>query len=412
MNGSELSASLVWMIVAIAMIFMMQAGFSCLEAGLVRAKNTVNVIMKNFIDVALVTLPFWAVGYGLMWGANPSGWLGTSDFFVSGTDNAYLVNMLFQLMFCATSSTIVSGAIAERIRYGAFVAVATVISVLTYPIFGSWAWGGTAESPGWLRGLGFIDVAGGTVVHIVGGACALAGVIVLGARRGRFSSQGIARVIPGHNLPVFSIGVFLLWFGWFGFNGASAMVDFPERVGLALLNTHLGACAGVAGAMLFVTLRGRKVAMATAMNGALGGLVSVTAGCAHLAPPLAIFTALVAGVLVTVATTWLERLRLDDAVGAVPVHLCCGIWGTVAVGLFQTNQMFDLRQIGVQLLGAAVAFIWAFATAWLAFKTVGKFMLLRVPSISEQRGLDISEHGEIGYAEFQDSLADPSQERG
>lgn len=395
-------AQAVWLVICAAFIFFMQAGFAMLESGMVRSKNTVNVLMKNYVDLGFGSLAFWMIGYGLMFGANPSGWFGTDRFFFQGVDDSEFIQLLVQIMFAATSATIVSGALAERIRYWSYVVSAVVVSTLIYATYGSWAWGGTAESPGWLRKLGFVDVAGSSVVHSVGGWCALAGVIVLGSRLGRYSAAGKPRSIPGHNLPLVALGGLILWMGWFAFNGSSVALD--EGIGRAVLNTHLAGCSGLASAVLLMAVLRKPILMTTTINGALGGMVAICAGCSRYEPQYAIIVGLVAGLLVVLGMDALDQLRLDDAVGAVAVHGVCGAWGTVCVGLFGSDRLFDFGQVGVQLIGVVAAFIWAFPTAWLLFFCLDKVMGLRATTTHEQRGLDFTEHKEIGYPEFQDIL--------
>jgi Amt family ammonium transporter len=395
---SETMVHSVWIATCAGLVLMMQPGFALLESGFCRAKNAVNVIMKNFTDCAIASLAYWAVGFGLMFGTSWSGVIGTSDFFPSG-DGASLVNVLYQTFFAATAATIISGAVAERIRFMPYLVGSGIMVCVIYPVFGAWIWGGTADNPGWLRGMGFLDTAGGTAVHMIGGFTALAAIVVLGPRFGRFSRTGEVREIPGHNLPLAALGAFLLWVGWLGFNGGAVDPDFKD-LGLIVLNTHLGAAAGVVGAMLALGVNRRPLLMSAVINGALGGLVSITAGAKYIDPGFAVLTGLIGGMVVVVGPAVLQRMKIDDVVDAVSVHGFCGLWGTLAVGLFMRGNLFDLQQIGVQALGAAVAGVWAFTIGWLMYKLLDVTMGLRASTEHEQRGLDYTEHYEIGYGEF------------
>ena len=391
--------SIVWISICAALVLFMQPGFALLESGLARAKNSVNVIMKNFSDVAFGAIGFWALGYGLMFGKNSTGWLGLDSFMPDFNDPAATVDLVYQTMFAATAATIVSGAVAERIRYIPYILGAIFITMLIYPVYGSWAWGGSGDDIGWLQEFGFIDAAGATVVHSVGGWCALGAVLVLGPRLGRFSRKGEAREIPGHNLPMFALGGFILWFGWFGFNGSSAQKDFSD-LGLILLNTNLSAAAGVVGALLVMHLSRRPILMTNTINGALGGLVGITAGCNVIDPAFAIITGLIAGCLVVVSLHFLTEARIDDVVGAIPVHGVCGAWGTLAVGFFYSGDLFSFDRILTQFIGVLAAFVWAVPASWCVFKCIDLVWGLRVSSLHEQRGLDFAEHFEIGYNDF------------
>lgn len=399
----EAPADIAWVVCAGALVFFMQAGFALLEGGSARAKNSVNVIMKNYADMAFGVLAYWAIGFGLMFGSSWLGYLGVSHFFPTLDTASDAVFFFFQIMFAATAATIVSGAVAERMRYAPYVIGSMIITGLIYPVFGAWAWGSYVEGQGWLRELGFVDFAGSTVVHSIGGWSALAAIIVLGPRLGRFGADGTPRSIPGHNLALVALGGFILWLGWFGFNGGS-MLAATRDVGIINVNTHLAGCMGFAGASLMQRLLGRPVLMSAAVNGGIGGLVAITAGCASMTPPFALLTGLVGGVLSVLGVQLLERLRLDDVVGAVSVHGFCGAWGTLAAGLFFKGELFDPGRIVIQLLGMAVAFLWAFPVALLTYWLIDRLIGLRAPSLHEQRGLDFTEHYEVGYPEFQREL--------
>ncbi|MDP3088459.1 MAG: ammonium transporter [Methylotenera sp.] len=390
----------IWVAIAGALVFLMQAGFALLETGMVRAKNAINVMMKNYMDLCVGTLLFWLVGYGLMFGNNPSGLYGTSLFGLYSAPNWDYTLIFFQIMFAATAATIVSGAMAERTNYLAYLIGTCGITAIIYPIFGNWAW----NDYGWLKQMGFIDFAGSTVVHSVGGWCALAGILLLGPRLGRFSEKGEVRAIPGHNLSFIAIGGFLLWFGWFGFNGGSTLAA-GTNVGHILLNTHMAGAAGAVGAALMSKVTGQRALMTNTVNGSIAGLVAITAGCATMQVPYAILTGAIGGGLGVLGIILLEKLRLDDVVGAVSVHGICGAWGTLAAGLFLTGNMFNLHQITVQLIGIGAAFIWVFSTAFIMYFLISLVVDLRVSAMHEQRGLDITEHGEIGYPEFSSDAA-------
>ncbi len=392
--SQTISSEMIWVAISIALVFFMQAGFALLECGASRAKNAINVIMKNYTDICFGSIFFWAFGYGLMFGESQAGFIGWSHFIPDSLSNRETINLVFQLMFAATAATIVSGAVAERIRFTAYLLCAMVITTLIYPVFGHWAWG----QNGWLGQLGFIDFAGATVVHSVGGWCALAAVMVLGPRLGRFSRAGETRHIPGHNLPLIALGGFILWFGWFGFNGGS--VTNLDNLGSVLLNTHLGACAGAMGAVTFLTLSGKPIMMTTTVNATIGGLVSVTAGADNMVAGMAIITGLISGIILVKGTALLERYKIDDVVGAIVVHGFCGAWGTVAAGLFYSGDMFSITRLSIQLLGIVIAFAWSFPAAYFSFNAIDKMIGLRASSIHEKRGLDFTEHYEVGYTEF------------
>lgn len=399
---AELKAAtdMIWVVAAGALVFFMQAGFAFLESGMARAKNTVNVIMKNYCDMCFGAVAFWLLGYGLMFGANPSGWLGTSAFAPHGMPEGEYGAIFFQMMFAATSATIVSGAIAERTRFAAYIIGSVFITGVIYPVFGAWAWGGTHGGQGWLKAMGFVDFAGSTVVHAIGGWAALAALIVVGPRLGRFGPDGEPRLIQGHNLTLVALGAFILWIGWFGFNAGSTGAA-TVSVGKIALNTHMGGAAGALGAMAILTLLRRRVLLTSTLNGSIAGLVGVTAGCHVMEPMFALLTGAVAGVLSVLAADVLDALRIDDVVGAVSVHVVGGVWGTLAAGLFHSGDLFNPARVGVQLLGCVVAFGWGFGGSLLMYWLLDKVMPLRASTLDEQRGLDFTEHHELGYPEFQ-----------
>jgi len=399
----RLSLDTVWLVTAGALVFFMQAGFALLESGMARSKNAVNVIMKNYTDVCFGALAFWLVGYGLMFGANPSGFFGTDHFLLGNAEHMDYSQLFFQAMFAATAATIASGAMAERTHYWGYIIGSVIVTAFIYAVYGSWVWGGLYGGEGWLRELGFIDFAGSSVVHAIGAWCALAGIIVIGPRLGRFSPEGEPRPIQGHNLTLVALGGFILWLAWFGFNGGSTG-HAEARIGLIVLNTHVAAASGAVGAVLALLVQRRAVLLTATVNGSLAGLVSITAGCATMEPTYAILTGLVAGMLMVAATAFMEQVRLDDVVGAVPVHGVCGAWGTVAAGLFYRDDLFNLGRIFVQLLGVAAGFLWAFPAALIMYLLIDRTVGLRADTLAEQRGLDYSEHYEVGYPEFQRDL--------
>ncbi|MFO0823882.1 MAG: ammonium transporter [Gemmataceae bacterium] len=388
----------LWVVTAAILVFFMQAGFALVESGMVRAKNAVNVIMKNYSDMCVGAIGFWAVGYGLMFGLNPSRWIGTTKFAPNTGEPFEFSLLFFQMMFAATAATIVSGALAERIRFGAYLVGSFLITTFIYPIYGSWAW----NDNGWLKQLGFVDFAGSTVVHTVGACCALAGLAALGPRTGKFAKDGTPRTIPGHSLPFVALGGFVLWLGWFGFNaGSTTAADLS--IGKIALNTHLAGCAAATTSILLCHLLGRPVLLTTVVNASLAGLVAITAGCASVTPGSALLIGIIAAPVMFIGEAFLDAFKIDDAVGAIPVHGFCGVWGTFAVGVFKESGL-DVRQMYIQLLGSAAAFFFVFPTAYIMYRMIGIWMKLRVSSIDEQRGLDFAEHGEVGYPEFQEGL--------
>lgn len=409
----QINVNIVWTCLAAFMVFFMQAGFAMVEAGFTRAKNAVNILMKNLMDFSIGTIAFFFVGFGLMFGAAAGkGTVGVSLFALSGADPAAadwtFTFLLFQTVFAGTAATIVSGAVAGRTKYTAYLAYSVFICALIYPVFGKWAWGSLllgSGGAGWLEGKGFVDFAGSTVVHSVGGWLALAGAIAIGPRLGKYGPDGRARAILGHNLTLGGLGVFILWFGWFGFNAGSTTTGTAE-IGRIALVTNLSAAAGAVTAMFAAWFLTKKPDVSMALNGALAGLVGITAGCASVSPLAALAIGAIAGPLCVVSVLFIDRrLRIDDPVGAVSVHGVCGAWGTLAVGLFQTDGGLlyggGAGLLGTQLLGVGVAFAWAFGTGLVLFYGIRAIMGLRVTADEELRGLDHSEHGMEAYAGFQ-----------
>ena len=399
-NWSDAMSDLqsIWTAVCVVLVFFMQAGFAFLEAGAARAKNAVNVMMKNYMDMCLGAIIFWAAGYGMMFGQS-EGWLGTTLFFSDSLDSKQAIHLAYQTMFAATSATIVSGAVAERIHFGAYLLFSAIVSGIIYPVFGSWVW----NEHGWLKALGFLDFAGSTAVHSVGGWCALAGIMVLGPRLGRYSKRGEAREIPGHNLTLITLGAFILWMGWFGFNGGSISDLATDNLGMVLFNTHLGGGAGALGAMIFMSLKKQPVFLSKTLNGSIAGLVGITAGVIHFSPLSSIIVGFFAGIFYCVGVDLLDRLELDDVVGAVSVHGICGIWGTLSVALFP-QAAFSLNALLIQIAGVFVCFLWSFPLAYMAFRLLDKTLGIRASTLHERRGLDYTEHYEVGYPEFQKRL--------
>ena len=397
----------VWVLICGVLVFFMQAGFALIESGSVRSKNTVNVLMKNYMDCCIGAICFWLVGFGLMFGLNTTGWIGLSHFAPNDLESWDWTMLFFQTMFAATAATIASGAMAERIHFIAYIVCTIFVSGLVYPIFGSWAWGGMFGGAGWLSELGFIDFAGSTVVHSIGGWVALAGIIVLGPRLGRFTRDGKAQHIAGHNLGLIALGGFILWLAWFGFNAGST-ISADVSIGKIALNTHLAACAGAVSYMLFALIRGKAILLTSSINASLGGLVAITAGCATMSPVGAILTGIVAGWIIALLPLLLEKMKIDDVVDAFTVHTGCGIWGTLAVGVFMENDWFNLDIVSVQAIGVAAAAVWGFGASFIMFKVLDKVLGgLRVSKQDEQRGLDYTEHAELAYPEFQkDTLVD------
>jgi Amt family ammonium transporter len=392
----------VWTLVAAFLVFFMQAGFAMVEAGFTRAKNCCNIIMKNLMDFGVGAFGFFVLGFGLMFGVSATGWFGSSsfmlaDFAVDGDPWVYAFFM-FQLVFAATAATIVSGAVAERTKFSTYLIFSALITAVIYPVFGSWAWGSLYKGSGWLEAMGFIDFAGSTVVHSVGGWAALAGAIVVGPRLGKFSKKGKARAIPGHSIPLASLGVFILFFGWFGFNAGSTTTG-DSSIGLIAVTTALAAGAGILSTSLYTWLRFGKPDVGMTLNGCLAGLVGITAGCANVSPVSSLIIGLVAGVLVTESVLFFDKIKVDDPVGAVSVHGVCGAWGTLAAGLFDVGG-FSTAIVTTQLIGIGACFAWAFGGSFILFYALKVTLGIRVSEEEELTGLDFSEHGLSAYPEF------------
>ncbi len=388
---------IAWILLCAALVMLMQAGFCCLESGFCRAKNSINVAIKNLLDFCVAAIAFWAFGFAVMFGQSWRGLVGTTWFAVDpAVGNWLLTFLLFQLVFCGTATTIVSGAVAERTRFSTYLVMSLVMSGALYPLFGHWAWGGALEgSPsGWLARMGFIDFAGSTVVHSIGGWFALAAVLIIGPRLGRFKPN--SPPISGHNIPLATCGAMLLWFGWFGFNGGSTLA-VNNKVALVLLNTNLAAAAGSIAGLLLSYFFERRAVVDHCLNGAIAGLVAITASC-HLVSPLsALAIGAIGGVVCVVGSYLLIRLRIDDAVGAIPVHAFAGAWGTLAVAIFGQATMFGSltrwEQLGVQALGVGACFALSFGAGGVILLVINSLHSLRVDRHSEQQGLNVAEHG-------------------
>jgi len=407
MEQALLTTNNVWMMICTALVFFMHLGFSFLEIGLTRQKNTVNILFKNFFVITMGLLVYALGGFNLMYPGfeeGATGFLKFAGFGIAPPENGmtaayadggytWWTDFLFQGMFAATAATIVSGAVAERIKLGSFMLFATIYVGLVYPIVGSWQWGG-----GFLSSWGFYDFAGSTLVHSVGGWAALVVIYFLGARYGKYDANGKANAIPGHNLPLASAGVLILWLGWFGFNGGSVLSADPELTSLTLVTTSLAAAAGGLGAMVFSTILYKNYDLTMFMNGVLGGLVGITAGADQMSPLDAVFIGIIGGVIVVLAIALMEKSKLDDPVGAVAVHLFSGIWGTLAVGLF--GAMAGFHQFMTQLAGVGIVGAFCVLSTLIIVLIVKAVAGLRVDKEEELRGLDISEHGMDAYADF------------
>ncbi len=402
------SVDVIWTLLGAALVYFMQAGFAMCEAGLTRAKNTGNILMKNMMDFCIGSPAFWLVGFGLMFGGSGA-FIGKLDPLIRGSYQFGSLPtwcfVIFQTVFCATSATIVSGSMAERTNFKAYCLYSAMISLIVYPISGHWIWGG-----GWLSQLGFHDFAGSTAVHMVGGVTACIGAKILGPRIGKYDRDGKPKAIPGHNLTVAALGVFILWFCWFGFNGASTTAMSTDadltKASLVYMNTNLSAAIATCTAMIFTWVRYGKPDVSMTLNGALAGLVAITAGCDQVSPVGAFFIGLFAGILLCVSVDFFDRIaKIDDPVGAISVHGACGAMGTLCVGLFATDGgLFyggGIHYFLIQLLGVASVMLWVIITMTIIFKVIDKLVGLRVPADIEIEGLDYHEHGlASAYAGF------------
>ncbi len=409
-GASVVGLDTLFVLVSAFLVFLMQAGFGMLEAGFIRAKNTCNILTKNFLDYCMASLGFFVFGYAIMFSeGNP--FFGTSGFFLVGAESGADVPLwafwLFQAAFCGAAATIVAGGMAERMKFPAYLAYSFIISSFIYPVVGHWTWGG-----GWLAQLDFFDFAGSTVVHLTGGATALVGAMILGPRLGRFNADGSSNPIPGHSVPLASLGVFILWFGWFGFNPGSALsVGDGEAISLIAINTNLAAAAAAVTTTFISWILFGKPDLFFTMNGALAGLVSITASCAVVSPAAAIWIGVTGGFVIVLGEGLLRIIKVDDPCGAFPVHGLCGIWGTLTVGLWGRESLGLTReglfygggfeQLGIQALGAFASGLFVFLSMGLVFIAIKAVLGLRVDRMEEIRGLDMNEHGMESYTGFQ-----------
>lgn len=406
------SVNNIWVLLGAALVFFMQAGFAMCEGGFTRSKNAGNIIMKNLMDFAIGTPLYWLIGFGIMFGTQ-SAIFGGIDLFTQGDYSAILPEgvsffsyFIFQTVFCATAATIVSGAMAERTKFSAYCIYSAVISLIIYPISGHWIWGG-----GWLAELGFHDFAGSTAVHMVGGVCALIGAAMLGPRIGKYDKDGKPRAIPGHNIPMAALGVFILWFCWFGFNGGStvSMIDGNQDLaGKVFFNTNLAAATATVATMITTWIRYKKPDVSMTLNGSLAGLVAITAGCDAVSPFGAAAIGIIAGILVVFAVEFFDKVvKVDDPVGAISVHGVCGSVGTLLTGIFATDEWLSSagltrgQFIGVQALGVFTVMVYVAIAITIVFFIIKKTVGLRVSAEEEISGLDLPEHGLVSaYANF------------
>ncbi|WP_239614931.1 ammonium transporter [Cohnella mopanensis] len=417
MEIDQLSRGLdtIWVVLTAAMILLMEGGFALLEAGFVRQKNAVSIIMKVFVDIAFGAIVFYAIGFAFMHGKDAGGWIGLSGFFMGGDLTHLTLNIshdtfwLFQCAFVIAVISIVSGAVAERIHFRAYIIYTIIMTGLIYPISGHWIW----SSNGWLAKLGMIDFAGSAAIHALGGFAALAAAIFIGPRIGRFGADGKINIVPPSNLPLASVGAFILWFGWFGFNSGSTLSATNESIGHIAVTTMLASAAGCATCILFTMLRYRKADPPMVINGALAGLVGITAGCAFVSDAVAILIGAVSGIAMVLGSEWLEKRKVDDPVGAFAVHGISGSIGTLAVGLFAMpgtaahSGLFyggGWNLLGIQALGLITVAIWGFGLTWIALKLIQLFKPVRVSRDEELIGLDVSIHGVPAYSQDHDFL--------
>ncbi|MFQ5645675.1 MAG: ammonium transporter [bacterium] len=414
----RVTADTIWVIICAALVFFMNTGFALLEAGLCRSKNAVNILSKNVIVFGVAALAYWAVGFALMFG-NGSSLIGGSGWFLKGLDNSPAIGnayrgvfsslnwtgiplnakFLFQMVFAATAATIVSGAVAERIKYYSFIVFSLLLVAFIYPVSGHWIWGG-----GWLQNRGFSDFAGSLAVHSVGGWAALTGAVILGPRLGKYGKDGRIKPILGHNQGFTTLGMFILWLGWFGFNGGSTMAADAGAISRIVINTNMAACAGLVASTIISVIAIGKPDLSMALNGTLAGLVAITAGCDGTSITGSIIIGLIAGVLVVYSVFFFDKIKVDDPVGALSVHLVNGTWGVLAVGLFNTREGLlyggGAGKLGVQALGVVAVGVTVVILSTLMWFAVKSLMGLRVTEEEEYEGLDVGEHGMEAYPDF------------
>ncbi len=416
-DDAKFNADTLWVLVAAFLVFFMQAGFAMVESGFTRAKNAVNILMKNLMDFSMGSIAYWAIGFAIMFGAG-NAFMGTSGWFVpsealeagAATNTSIFSALewssvpthaawLFQLVFAATAATIVSGAMAERTQFKSYLIYSVFITGIIYPIVGHWVWGG-----GWLSDLGMSDFAGSTVVHSTGGWLALTGAIVLGPRLGKYDSEGKPRPIAGHNLPLAALGVFILWLGWFGFNPGSQMAADAAPLASIAVTTNIAAAAGAITAMITAWFFLGKPDAGMSLNGALAGLVTITAGCASVSPTSAAIMGALGGIVVVLSVLLLENLRIDDPVGAISVHGTCGALGTLLLGFFDSSSgVFaggGFTLLWAQFVGVVAVLVWCLVTGFILFYAIKAATGLRVTQEEEQAGLDYEEHGASAYPDF------------
>lgn len=407
LNSLAMGLDTVWVLLCAALVFFMEAGFAALEAGLVHSRNSLNIMMKVLMDCTIGMIGYFLFGFALMYGADQFGFFGFSGFFLEG-DLTHLglkipiyAFWLFQAAFAIAMATIVSGAVAERMKFSPYLVFSLLATVIIYPLAGHWVW----SSDGWLNKMGMLDFAGSAVVHSLGGWAALAAVIVLGPRTGKFNKNGSMNVMPGHNLPLAALGAFILWFGWFGFNPGSTLSGLDMNIARIAVNTNLAAAAGGTAATLFTLFRYGKADPSMGINGSLGGLVAITAGCAYVTPISSLFIGTIAGILIVIAVPFFDKMKADDPVGAIAVHGVCGTFGTIVVGIFSEKGGL-LYGGGVELLitqtvGVLAISLWGFATTYALFTLLKKTVGIRVTVDEEIEGLDLAEHGMASYNEIE-----------
>lgn len=409
-ESNMVAINTMWVLVAAFLVFIMHAGFTMVEAGFTQAKNTVNIIMKNFMTVSIGVMVYYLVGFALMFGKDAGSFIGTSGFLVSNFGDLFngiptYAFFFFQAVFAATCATIVSGAMAERTKFVTYLVFTVLICSITYPLVGHWIW----SADGWLYKLGFIDFAGSTVVHAVGGFSALIGAFLVGPRVGKYTKEGKANIIPAHSIPLGALGVLLLWFGWFGFNPGSSLAATNPIVATIAVTTILAGASAAITAMLISWIKYGKPDVSLTLNGNLAGLVAITAGCAAVSPNGAIIIGIVAGAVMIFSVEFIEKvLKIDDPVGAISVHGVCGTLGTILVGLFATSGgLFyggGMKLLGIQTMGVLVSGLTAAVLALVIFSVLKKFIGLRVSDREQIEGLDIGEHGMTAYAADMEGL--------